>query len=321
MQQGAEINRKMLPMTTLLLEYSADLSYRDESGESACLLIFQSGCGLEYTQNILYRFISRDVYQSFQSKDLWLVSCIARTIPTFRQRLEGELRDLRTPTALSSSIRPRYEKILELSAEKQRDWIESAPASDRISFMQALCSYGTLEMVQPFIESSIDLDEIGGPDDKIYTRCAARMGNLGVLMALAKAGASLEQKDWLFRNNNLCTSALEELLERWALMSEGKTVQGRDILSVEKERWILDWLLEQQGHESPNALYCVMLRNQNHPTVFGKILKHGYGRQDGQPPKSDHIKRTGSEVIEAVKTRDPCLKALLDVGLALECED
>jgi hypothetical protein len=66
MQEGAEINRRMLLMTTLLLEYNADLSFRDDSGESACLLIFQSDCGLEYVQNILYQFINLDTYQGFQ---------------------------------------------------------------------------------------------------------------------------------------------------------------------------------------------------------------------------------------------------------------
>ncbi|KAH7077059.1 hypothetical protein FB567DRAFT_607963 [Paraphoma chrysanthemicola] len=321
MQEGDEINRRMLPMTTLLLEYHADLSFRDDSGESACLLIFQSGCGLEYMQNILYRLISLDVYQSFQSKDLWLVSSIARTMPTFRQRLEGELRDLRTPTGLSSSIRPRYEKILELDAEKQKDWIAHAPPPDRVSFMKALCSYGTPEMVQPFIESSIDLNEVSGPSDKLYTRYAARMGNLGVLIALVNAGASLEQEEWLWRSNNLCASALEELLERWAFISAGMTVQGKEAPSVEKESWILDWLLKQPGHKSSNALYCVMLKNQNHPAVFDKILKAGYGRRDGQAPASNHVKYTGSEVVEAVKTQNSCLKTFLDAGLALECED
>jgi len=311
----------MLPMTTLLLKSNADLSFRDEKGESACTLLFQSGTGLQYIESTLYEMISLEVYESFQSKDLWLMATIARTVPEFRQRLEAGLRDLRTPAQLSSCIRPRYEKILELDSARQTQWIEQAPVEDRVSFMKALCSYGTPDMLQPFIQSSINLDETD-KNGIIYTRLAARMGNLKVLVALSQAGGSLEQKDWFWNPDNLCCSALEELLFRWTCMQTGRGVPGKEESSVDSELWILPWLLDQRGHESPNALYAIMSENGDTLLdILHRLLAHGYGRRDGQPPKTYSLEYLGSEVIEAVRTRNSCLKALLDAGLALECED
>jgi ankyrin repeat protein len=321
MRKGLGCSQLMLPMTTLLLKSNADLSFRDEKGESACTLLFQSGTGLQYIESTLYQMISLEVYEDFQSKDLWLMATIARTVPEFRQRLEAGLRDLRTPAQLSSCIRPRYEKILELDAARQTQWIEQAPVEDRVSFMKALCSYGTPKMLQPFIQSSINLDETD-KNGIIYTRLAARMGNLKVLMALSQAGGSLEQKDWFWNPDNLCCSALEELLSRWICMQTGRGVPGKDDSSVDSELWILPWLLDQRGHESPNALYAIVAEDgETNPDILYRLLAHGFGRRDGQPPKTYLLNYRGSEVIEAVRSRNLYLKAFLDAGLALECED
>ncbi|KAL0939132.1 ankyrin unc44 [Colletotrichum truncatum] len=320
MLESEEAYNRMRPMTSLLVERGADMAISDRNGQSSCLLIFQMPQGLQYLTDYLYKFINLEMLQNLQPRDLWLVSSLARSTSVFGSKLRSEYRDLRTPADISSDNRSRLEILPELDPEKQAEWVRNAGNFERATFMRTLCSYGTVEMVQQFIGRGIDLEETEPLDGRTYIRHAARKGNLEVVVALADAGASLEQEEWFQRKYNLCASVLEELLERWGFITQRKPIWGKQLASPDSELWILPWLLRQPNHHSHNALYIAMGCIDALPIVKA-VLEFGCGRRDGQPARTDHGRRCGSEVIDAVRNGNPYLKHLLDAGLALECED
>ncbi|KAH6982646.1 hypothetical protein EDB80DRAFT_864021 [Ilyonectria destructans] len=321
MLEGPTAFTRMQPLASLLIQHGANLSISDNNGQSSLLLMFQMSQGLEYLTQILNRFTELDMLQDFESKDLWLISSLARSNHSFRRKLEVEFCAMRTPAEISSDPRPRFEAVPELDADTQRAWLKSASRVDRVLFMRAICSYGTVEMVKPMLDCGIDLDETLSEQDKTHIRHAAFKGNLHVVVALAEAGASLEQEEWFLRDHNMCSSVLEDLLERWTFITQHKPIAGRQTLSPEPELWILPWILKQQNHHSYNALYVAMGWDDDLPPVLETILRHGYGRRDQQPARTDHGIRCGSEIIDATRNGRPYLKQLLDAGLALECED
>lgn len=320
MRDSDVIGKRMLPLASLLLEHGADLFCCDQDGYSGCMLIFQSQYGPKYIKEFVYRFIDLDTFMDTKSRDLWLISSIARCIPSFQRRLEAAHRELRSPHIISFDINPRQDEVLELNPDVQIAWLKTAEPGERVPFMRTLCSFGTVDMVRPFIECGLDLEETDGDDSKTYIRSAARMGNLDVVVALMEAGASLVQPSWFWRRNNLCTSVLEELLERWAFMIANRPIQGRGSPTLESEIWILPRLLQRPGHASPNALFAA-LGPVLDPEVLRQLLEHGYGRRDGQLARTHHEEACGSELIEIVKHHRPYLSLLLDYGLGLECED
>lgn len=283
--------------------------------------MFQMPQGFDYFDEVLYKFIDLDMLQNLRPTDLWLVASLARSIPSFKSKLEAEFQGIRTPIGISSSIRPRIEHLPELDPQKQASWVKSASSLDRVTFLRTMCSFGTVDMIEPFLKCGIDVNETEMSDGKTYIRHAARKGNLEVVMALAQAGSSLEQVEWVSKSTNLCASVLEDLLERWAFITQRKPIPGIQRSSPDPELWILPWLLRQPNHESHNALYAAMGWEAHLPPVIAPLLEYGYGRRDGQPAKTDHGQRCGSEVVDATKNRKPYLKQLLDAGLALECED
>lgn len=326
MQESSSVNMHLLPLAEVLISNNADLSIPDEDGNSSCMLIFRSQHGLTYMEEFVYRYIGLDTFSDLKSLDLWLMSSIARTTPALRARLEAENRSFRTDPKISSCNKPRHDELVETDPSEQIAWLKAAPAKERCAFLSLMFSFGTLDMVQPFLSDSSELDinetvpEEDGYSSQSYIRAAARMGNLDVVVALAKAGAHLDQNDWRWKANNLCTSVLDELIERWRFMSY-RPVSGRKASSLESELWILKFLLEQPNHESPNALYTALWTEADATKVLVPLLEHGYGKRDGQPRKTHHDKHCGSEILEAVKHEMPYLQTMLDHGLALECED
>ncbi|CAG9970429.1 unnamed protein product [Clonostachys byssicola] len=321
MLQGQAMNERMLPLASLLLESGSDLSYRDEDGYSSCMLIFQSKMGLDYLQDHVCHFWDLETFSNFDNGDLWLISSIARCTPRLLRKLELQNKELRTPMEISSSIRPRIENIVELTAEQQVAWVIAAAAKDRVPFMQTLCSCGTLAMAKPFIDSSLDLDEIVGDSwGMTYLRSAAKAGNLEVVKALIEAGAKMDQKALYWLSDHLCTSVLDEFLWRWRYISLGKPVLGRGTPSIKSELWITDTILSHPDFTGPNALLLSIWPGVDRDIVLS-IMKHGIGRRDGQPPVTRLMKVWGSEVIQATKTRLPYLKDMLHYGLGVDCED
>ncbi|KAH7322847.1 hypothetical protein B0I35DRAFT_426593 [Stachybotrys elegans] len=321
MAQSPNINRRMFSMANLLMASGADLSYRDEEGQSVCVLIFQSSFGLDFLQSHVYHYFDLDTYSNFQDSDMWLVSAVARCTPDFLARLEAETRDLRTPRQISSDVRPRVDKMIELTPEEQVSWVKTAAPENRTRFMRTICSYGSLEMARPFIESGIDLDETDADRwCKTYIRCAAHTGNLDVVMALMEHGAKLDQTERYWLAQNLCTSVLDDLLERWGFIREGRPVTGRGVPNAEAEFWILPLILSNPRLTGPNALMAA-LWPEKQPPVHKALLEYGFGRRDGQPQRTYTDRICGSPVIEAVKHQRAYLKDFLKYGLGLECED
>ncbi|KAF5497979.1 hypothetical protein CGCS363_v008957 [Colletotrichum siamense] len=194
MLESSKSYERMQPMASILIENGANLSICDKVGQSSCLLMFQMPQGFDYFDEVLYKFIDLDMLQNLRPTDLWLVASLARSIPSFKSKLEAEFQGIRTPIGISSSIRPRIEHLPELDPQKQASWLKN--------------------MIEPFLKCGIDVNETEMSDGKTYIRHAARKGNLEVVMALAQAGASLEQVEWVSKSTNLCASVLEDLLER-----------------------------------------------------------------------------------------------------------
>lgn len=322
MLEAPEINARMLSMARLIIQKGADLSSRDDEGSSACALIFQSNYGIEFLQDFVYQFFDLDTYGNLETADFWLISSIARSVPSFHTKLAAEVRDMRTPPAISSSKATYFDQLLTLEPETQALWLKSSNLRVRAPFMRTICSYGTLKMVQPFIDSGIDLDESDHVDSKSYIRSAARNGNLDIVMSLLDAGANPDQPSWHWKHNNLCTSALDELLERWGFISEERPIEGKSPPDIASELWILPTLLRSRDirPSTSNALYAGLWFTQK-PEPLLPLLQAGLGRRDGQPPGTNHHLSCGSEVIEAVKTQLPYVGLLLEHGLALELED
>ncbi|KAF3800844.1 hypothetical protein GCG54_00009515 [Colletotrichum gloeosporioides] len=108
-----------VPMASILIENGADLAICDKVGQSSCLLVFQMPQGFNYFDDVLYEFINLDMLQNLRSIDLWLVASLARSIPSFKSKLEAKYQGMRTPAGISSSIRPRINHLPELDPQKQ----------------------------------------------------------------------------------------------------------------------------------------------------------------------------------------------------------
>ncbi|KAF0325667.1 ankyrin unc44 [Colletotrichum asianum] len=174
MLESSKSYERMQPMASILIENGADLSICDKVGQSSCLLMFQMPQGFDYFDEVLYKFIDLDMLQNLRPTDLWLVASLARSIPSFKSKLEAEFQGIRTPIGILSSIRPRIEHLPELDPQKQASWVKSASSLDRVTFLRTMCSFGTVDMIEPFLKCGIDVNETEMSDGKTYIRHAAR---------------------------------------------------------------------------------------------------------------------------------------------------
>jgi hypothetical protein len=95
------------------------------------------------------------------------MSSVARTTPALRARLEAENRSFRTQPEISSCMKPRHDELLETDANEQVSWLRAAPAEERCAFVSLILSFGTLDMVQPFLSpySGLDLKDTVPEED------------------------------------------------------------------------------------------------------------------------------------------------------------
>ncbi|KAK1830632.1 hypothetical protein QBC39DRAFT_410083 [Podospora conica] len=321
MMESSKLSSTMRPVVSRMLRSGAELSLSDEFGSSACTLLFQSQHGLQYLEAEVYQFFGLDIYDDLQNADYWLISTLARCVPKFKHHLEAQLREYRTPRAISSDMRPRHETLTQLDAQQQVSWLREAKKSDRMTFLCTICAHGSMAMLEPFLRCGVDLDET--PDlysEKIYMRHAARTGNLDVVQALERAGAPVDQDELYSEPWALVTSAVDELIERWHALRTSRPGFGWESKSPESEYWILEPLLANPTFKGYNTLFGALWLDTP-SIIFEQLLRFGCGRRDGQPPRSHYQRMLGSDVIEAVKLSSPHLAAMLDAGLALECED
>lgn len=320
MTQSSTLRASMRPLADMMMEKGAELSLADEQGNSACTLLFQSYQGIQYIGEHVYHYFDVDIYDDLRNADYWLISTMARCMPMFKRHLEAQLRDYRTPREISSDMRPRQEHLMQLDEQQQISWLKNAKKEDRMAFMRTICAHGTLRMVQPFIDSGIDLNETSSSSEKTYIRHAASLGNLKIVHALSKAGACLDQEELYDKNWALTTSVVDDLIERWHAVRIGRLGFGWGPQTPESEHGILASLMQNPSFKGPNALICALWWDES-ASVVQQLLDFGCGRRDGQPPGTHYVRMLGSEVIEAVKMGSPHLKAMLDAGLGLECED
>ena len=319
MKTTSEYGKHLHAMAELLIENGTDLALSDERGYSPCSLILQSSSGLQFLQSFVYRFVDLFTMQEMASSDAWILAAVARSVPEFKSRLEDELRSYRTAPELSGSLQRPQPMIPQLDASNQVVEVRQASPSTRTTFFESLCVNGTADMVQPFIDGGIDINEAISDDTYTYARAAAKHGNLDVLSALVRGGATLLSRTRPGDINHwgAIYSPVDELLERWYSLRCGRPEYRG---CVDTEIHILPMLLMNETFDGSDVLFRAVSTMQPE-NIYRYLLDAGCGRRDGLPPKTWWAKVYGSEVIEAVKCNDPNVSLMVHYGLALECED
>ena len=154
--------------------------------------------------------------------DSWLMAALARALPTFQKSVQQQFKDCRTPTEISSSTRQIQESVPQFDTTLQIERIKQASPHVRVSFMRSLCARGDVQMIEPFLDCGINLDEILDNNLETYIRTAAQYGNLNIIEALLSAGASASSytRDVPYDRGYVSREiyrlgAVEELFERW----------------------------------------------------------------------------------------------------------
>lgn len=324
MAETPELVHRLQAIASLLIGAGTDLAVCDPAGSSACSLIFRSRHGLAYLESFVYRYIDPLALQEMASTNAWVLAALARSFPTFQRCLENQLAEYRTPMTLSSCRRPIDRNITQFSFETQITEVKQAPVAVRTNFLGALCTGGTLSMIEPFLDCGIDLDELEPQSFSTYMRIAARHGQLETMLALMDAGASVDVqpsdpqaklREWDPTIRDL--GPVEDLLERWFSLREGRPMYTGEPAN---EYWILTKLLQRPTFNGSNVIFKALWTSQP-PAIFKCLLDAGCGRRDNAAPESWCQKVRGSEIIEAVKSNNPNINLLLSYGLGIECED
>ena len=313
------LEHQLQPIASLLIKAGSDLTLCDSNGYSACSLIIQSRHGLPFLEKFVFSYVDIFTLQQMEGVDLWVLAALARAFPSFQQCLQAQLSELHTPAELSSSQVRILTPAIELDIHSQVAEVKNANSEVRHSFLRLLCAKGTLEMIKPFLECGINLDECGPYDDRTYIRAAARSGSVDIVSALAEAGASLDtHSPWMRESETLpASSAVDDLLERWYSIRFGRPEYIGD---PEAEYWILKDLLRNPKFKPSDSIFFAIGRHED-PFIYRCLLEAGCGRRDGMPSDTRARKALGSEVIWAIKSNSPVAALLVEYGLSVECED
>ncbi|KAI1111760.1 hypothetical protein F5Y14DRAFT_453747 [Nemania sp. NC0429] len=330
MRWACSSSETLMPILNILVQNGADITLQDEEGLSAIsyMLDARQGHRVSYAQadsgdlQALLDMLDLDVFEDMNSLDFWLVATYASsTMPSIRSKLESQLRERRTPTEISSSIRPIQETLPELYIEEQLKWIKTATVSERVRFIRSLCAHCDEDTIRPFLECGIDVNETEpGYDLATYMRAAAEQGKVGTMKTLLESGASVDCDDAFLGFDEMCTSAVDDLVIRWHRRMSGKSPWVSAPTPVDDEYWIMPLLFRKQKSIKTNALISTV-QSDMHPSIVNMLIQCGCGRRDGQAAMTGYQWKCGSEVIEAVKGNSRHLQTFLDAGLGLECED
>ncbi|KAL5389245.1 hypothetical protein DPSP01_002558 [Paraphaeosphaeria sporulosa] len=320
MGQSPQLCDRLRPVADVIIQHNADLTISDQEGNSACTLIFQNRGGLSYLEEFVYRYIDLLALHDMETVDYWLITALARAYPTFRRCLEAENESFRTAPRLALKQARPSASLTELDLSVQMESIKNAEVKHRTRFLQSLCAKGTLEMVKPFLAIGLDLNEIEAVQHQTYLRAAGRAGNMEVVDALMKAGASVDGVSDFNHPYSIVNGVVDEIFDRWNCLRHGRPDVDAHGHSEGAEFWILPRLLQNPTFNDPNALLLAVWYELDY-AIFETLLDHGCGRRDGQKPMSWQLRRYGSEVIEAIKCDNPVVTRMLEHGLALEVED
>ena len=108
--------------------------------------------------------------QEMASVDSWLMAALARALPTFQKSVQQQFKDCRTPTEISSSTRQIQESVPQFDMTLQIERAKRASPHVRASFMRSLCARGDVQMIEPFLDCGINLDEILDKNPETYIR-------------------------------------------------------------------------------------------------------------------------------------------------------
>ncbi len=309
--QGARLCR----IAETFIQRGTDLSLCDASGQAPCSLIFQSFAGLDFLEQFVYRFVDLFTFQEMASSDAWILAAVARTRPQFQARLEAELASYRTASSLSTARSQATATVAQLHTSTQVLEVQRADRSIRTTFLESLCANGTTEMIRPFLEGGIDVNETQVSHARTYARAAARSGSLEILQMLVRNGASIHVEAKSMSDDH--EGPIDDLFERWHGLRHQRPEYHGDPAA---ELWILPELLLNDTFNGNDVLFRAICTEQPED-IFRYLLDAGCGRRDGILPKSWKQKVYGSEVIEAIKCNEPMFELMLQYGLAMECED
>ena len=321
MLETSNLEKGLQSLASLLIRADADLTVYNSQGFAPCSLVFNSHHGLSYLQSFVYQHVDLYTLQEMTSVEAWILAALARSFPTFQRCMESHIASYRTHQSLSSS---RAEiDIPQFDAEQQLLEVRQASVKVRTGFLRSLCSKGTVAMIEPFLNGAIDLNEHEGQLPSTYIRAAASQGNTDIVIALMKAGASInvegsypEYGEWSPPEYR-ALSPVDDFLDRWRSLREQRTQFTRN---PSQEYWILKKLLQNPTFREPNVLFWA-LWTSSPDNIIKDLLDAGCGRRDNIPPASWCQKVNGSEVIEAVKLQNRVVPLLLEYGLGKECED
>lgn len=323
MLETNDLEHGLQSLASLLIRAEADLAVYDSQGLAPCSLVFNSHHGLSYLQSFVYQHIDLYTLQEMTSVDAWILAALARSFPTFQRCMESHIASYRTHESLSSSRTQTGENIPQFNTEHQVAEVGQATVKARTGFLRALCSKGTVPMIEPFLNGSIDLNELEGPLPTTYIRAAASQGNTDMVLALMNAGASVnveasypEYGEW-DPPEYRALSPVDDFLERWRSLREQRT---QFTGNPSQEYWILKKLLQNPTFREPNVLFWA-LWTSSPMNIIKDLLDAGCGRRDNIPSASWCQKVNGSEVIEAVKFQNQVVPLFLEYGLGKECED
>lgn len=321
MLETSNLEEGLQSIASLLIRAQADLTLCNSEGFAPCSLVFNSHHGLSYLKSFVYQHIDLYTLQEMASVDAWILAALARSFPTFQRCMESHIASYRTHQSLSSSYTeiniPQFDTGHQIAAVRQ------ASGKVRTAFLRSLCSKGTVAMIEPFLNGDIDLDEHEGLFPSTYIRAAASQGNTDVVLALMKAGASInlqgsypEYGEW-DPPEYRALSPVDDFFERWRSLREQRT---QFTGNPSHEYWILRKLLQSPTFREPNVLFWALWTSSPR-NIIKDLLDAGCGRRDNMPSLSWCQKVNGSEVIEAVKFQNQAVSLLLEYGLGKECED
>ena len=134
--------------------------------------------GLQYLRGFAYAFSIHDRTRLSQ-QDVWVLSCLARTSPSFRtniiERVDG----------IPKNTIPSY-----LDVKQHVLNVNAAPKDIRHEFISSLVVGGTESMLSPLLASGMSL----GDDENHYFACAVKGGNVDTANVLLDYGPQTDLK-------------------------------------------------------------------------------------------------------------------------------
>ncbi|KAF2445444.1 hypothetical protein P171DRAFT_484126 [Karstenula rhodostoma CBS 690.94] len=117
---------------------------------------------------------------------------------------------------------------------------------------------------ESFLTGGLDLNEIETVQHQTYLRAAGRAGNMEVVDALMKAGASVDGVSDFNHPYNIVNGVVDEIFGRWNCLRYGLPDVDAHGRPEGAEFWILPRLLQDPTFNNPNALLLALWYELDH---------------------------------------------------------